>query len=84
MKKVKIQSPDIRLATVCTVNDAVEAELIKNTLLNHEIKCEIDGEHQAGFTGTLGINILVREGDVEAACEITQIHHPKSFEPCEK
>ena len=83
MKKVKIQSPDIRLATVCTVNDAVEAEF-KNTLLNHEIKCEIDGEHQAGFTGTLGINILVREGDVEAACEITQIHHPKSFEPCEK
>ncbi len=77
MKKVKIKSPDIRLATACTVNDPVEAELIKNTLLDHEIECEIDGEHQAGFTGTLAINILVREGDAKEAREIIQIHHPK-------
>ena len=77
MKKVKIQSPDIRLATVCTVNNPAEAELIKHTLLDHEIECELDGEHQAGFTGTLGIKVIVREVDAKEAREIIQIHHPQ-------
>ncbi len=77
MKKIKIKSPDIRLVTVCIVNDPVEAELIKNTLLDHEIECELDGEHQAGFTGTLGIDVVVRETDAKEAREIVQIHHPQ-------
>ena len=76
MKKLDINCPDTKLVTVHTVNDPVIAELIRNTLHDHEIPCELDGEHQAGFTGTLGIGIIVREGDAEKALEFIKIHHP--------
>ncbi len=77
MKNIKSESLDIRLVTVCTVFNPVIAELIKNTLLDHEIECEINGELQAGFTGTLGIDVVVRETDAKEAREIVQIHHPQ-------
>ncbi|MFT7633748.1 MAG: hypothetical protein ACI87E_004806 [Mariniblastus sp.] len=28
---------------------SIEAELIMYALLDHELKCELDGEHQVGF-----------------------------------
>lgn len=77
MKKMKIENPDIRLVTVCTVNDPIEAELIKHTLLDHNIDCELEGELQAGFTGALGINVVVRESDAKEADEVIQVHHPQ-------
>ena len=76
MKKVKISDPDAKVVTIRTVNDPVEAELIKNTLIDHGIDCHLDGEHQAGFTGTLGIGILVLESDAKFADETIRIHHP--------
>ncbi len=61
---------DIHLVTVHTLDDAVEAELIKNVLINEGIHCAVDGEHQGGFTGTLSVGILVRETDREKAQKI--------------
>ena len=75
MKRIKIKNPDAKLVTVYTVNDPMEAELIKNTLLDHEIECEIDGEHQAGFTGALSIGVVVLEKDAQRAREFIKIHH---------
>ena len=79
MKKVKIKNPDARLVTVCTLRDAVEAEMVKNTLLDHGIECQITDEHQAGFTGTFDVGVLVRESDAENAKEFMRIHHPHIF-----
>ena len=76
MKKVKIKTPDINLVTVCQLTDALQAELIKNTLLEHAIQCDIEGEHQAGFTGALEVGILVREADAQRAAEIIKTHYP--------
>lgn len=76
MKNIKIQSPEMHLTTLMGVYDPVEAELVRNTLKDHGIACSLEGEHQAGFTGTLQIGVLVREGDVDAAKKVIQIHHP--------
>ncbi len=76
MKKIKIQNPDAKLVTLCKLRDAVEAELVKNMLFDHGIDSHIDGEFQAGFTGTLDIEIMVLEGDAEKAEEFVRIHHP--------
>ena len=78
MKKINISSPDTKLITVHTVNDSVQAEMIKNMLADHEIPAEIGGEHQAGFTGTLPVEIIVREPDAEKAREFIKIHFPES------
>jgi len=75
MKKIKIKDPDSHLVTVHTVNDAVRAELIKNMLADHDIKAEIGGEHQAGFTGTLAVEIIVKESDAELAKEFIYAHN---------
>ena len=79
MKSSDDNLSNTNLATVCSLTDAVEAELVKNTLVDHHIDCQIAGEHQAGFTGTLEIDILVREADVDKAKEFLRIHHPKLF-----
>ena len=77
MKELDKNCPDTKLVTVYTVNDPVIAELIRNTLLDHEVPCELAGEHQAGFTGTLEIEIIVRESDAEKALEFIRTHHPE-------
>ncbi len=79
MKKVRIKHPDAKLVTIFHLGDPVEAELVKNTLMDHDIDCQLGGEHQAGFTGTLEISVIVREEDVEQAEEIAEIHHPHLF-----
>lgn len=76
MKKVKIKSPDMHLTTLIGVYDPVEAELVRNTLHDHGISCALEGEHQAGFTGTLQIGILVREADLDEGKKVIKIHHP--------
>lgn len=76
MKKIKIHSPELRLQTVCSLNDAAVAELVKGTLLDHGIECELSGKHQAGFTGLIEIDVLIRESDTEKAREILMSHYP--------
>lgn len=75
MKEIEIKTPDSRLVTAYSVNDLMQAELIKITLLDNGIRCEIDGEHQGGFTGALKIGILVRESDVAEAIKLIETHH---------
>ena len=77
MKKIDIRTPQTRLVTAYTVNDPVQAELIKNMLVDHDIPCQIGGEHQAGFTGTFSIEIIVRESDQQRALTLIQAleHH---------
>lgn len=55
------------LVTVYTVNDATEAEIIKNFLNAEGIACQIGGEGQAGLTGVIEISILVKALDADKA-----------------
>lgn len=64
------------LTTLVGVYDPVEAELVRNTLADHGITCRLEGEHQAGFTGTLEIGVLVRTVDLGHARKILEFHHP--------
>ena len=74
MKNVKIKNPESKLITIYTVNDSVQAELIKNMLADHEIEAEVGGEHQAGLTGALEIQIIVKECNAKAGLEFIKIH----------
>lgn len=63
------------VVTVYTLNDPNEAEVVKLLLLDHDINCELDGEHQAGFSGVFKIGILVRAEDADEAREVIHVHH---------
>lgn len=76
MRKLRIQSPEIHLTTLVGVFDPVEAEVVRNTLKDHGISCSLEGEHQAGFTGTFEIGVLVRETDLDEARRVIKRHHP--------
>lgn len=78
MKNIKIKTPEVSLTTVYTVNDSVQAELIKNMLADHGIEANLSGEHQAGFTGTFKVEIFVKEADAQQAAEFIKIHFPKA------
>ena len=75
MKKIDIKNPEAKLIVLGTVSDPTKAEIIKNVLADHQIACEIAGEHQAGFTGTLDIEIIIRESDVDLATQIAKDHN---------
>jgi hypothetical protein len=62
------------LVVLLTMKDALNAEIIKSLLQDHEIFCAIEGEHQAGLTGILDIRIFVRERDLAEAREILREH----------
>ncbi|MDA7977260.1 MAG: DUF2007 domain-containing protein [Pirellulales bacterium] len=68
------------LVTVYTVTDAVEAEILKNFLNAEGVKCDIDGEGQAGFTGAVEIGILVRAIDADRAESLIRSREPKPEE----
>jgi hypothetical protein len=55
------------LVTVYTVNNPVEAELVRAALDSADIPCEISGESQAGLAGVLQIAILTHADDAERA-----------------
>lgn len=78
MKKVDIRTPETHLVTVYTVNDSVQAELIRNTLEDHGIRCELGGEFQAGFTGALDVEVIVRAKDAKQAAGIIEDLYPNS------
>lgn len=47
------------LVTVYTVNNAVQAEIIKNALEDEGIRCFVDNEGQAGGGGLTGLEIRI-------------------------
>jgi hypothetical protein len=48
------------LVTVYTVGNPIEAEIIKNALLDEEIACSIENENQAGEAGLIGLEIKIQ------------------------
>ncbi|MGO8751177.1 MAG: putative signal transducing protein [Thermoguttaceae bacterium] len=56
--------------TVYTLHDAAEAEIIKTVLRGAGIRCELDGERQAGLADILDIGVLVRARDADRARRI--------------
>jgi len=56
--------------TVYTVNNPYEAELIKMALRAEGIKCELDGEGQAGLSDILPVGILVPAKDADLARDV--------------
>jgi hypothetical protein len=63
---------------VYTVTDPTVAELIRNTLQDAGIVCEISGEGQAGFSGVFEISILTRAMDADRARRLIEHHHGKA------
>lgn len=64
------------LTTVYSTDDANAAEVLCNALHAEGIKCEIDGESQAGLTGVgvLEIKLLVRAEDYDRARSFIDSH----------
>jgi Putative prokaryotic signal transducing protein len=54
------------MVTVYTVSNAIEAEIIKNALIDEGIHCEIEGSHQAGEAGLTGIEIKLQVPEADA------------------
>jgi nucleotide-binding universal stress UspA family protein len=65
------------LATVCSVANPMEAEVIRNALKGESIPCFVDGIQQAGIVGTMGIpiKIQVRVIDFNRADKFIQTQH---------
>lgn len=64
------------LLTVYTTGDANDAEILRGALHAEGIKCEIEGEGQAGLTGLsiMEINVLVRAEDFDRAKAYVEKH----------
>jgi hypothetical protein len=60
--------------TVYTLNDYYEAEVIKCALQAEGIRCQLDGERQAGLSEVFPIGVLVRSGDAHRARRIIMRH----------
>jgi len=48
------------LVTVYTVSNPIEAEIIKNALVDEGIACVLDNEHQAAEAGLMGLEIKLQ------------------------
>ena len=75
MARNPIQNPETHLVSVYAVTDPVKAELIRNMLIENGVNCELGGEQQAGFTGTLAVEIIVCESDAARARALIQEHN---------
>ncbi len=62
---------------VYTLNDPYKAEVIQSDLHSQGIACELDGEHQAGFSDILEIGILVRASDADRARRVIRRREPR-------
>jgi hypothetical protein len=62
------------LVTVYTLQDSVKAEIIRNFLESEGIKCRLDDQNQAGFSGIFEIGVLVRAEDADAATKLIHAH----------
>lgn len=68
------------LVVLCRTRDALQAELIRRALGDEPIACQISGSHQAGLTGILDVEVLVRSADLTAAQAVLErftsaVHH---------
>ncbi|MBS0207702.1 MAG: DUF2007 domain-containing protein [Planctomycetes bacterium] len=72
-----LQSDD--LVEVFSTSDATEAELLRGALHGEGIKCEVDGESQAGLVGLgmMKIKLLVRAIDHDRARSYIEKHQAR-------
>ena len=68
------------LLSVYSTDDPTDAEILRNALHTEGIKCEIDGENQAGLTGlgVMEIKLLVRAEDFDRAKSYVEKHEDGS------
>jgi hypothetical protein len=64
------------LLSVYSTNDPNEAEILRGALHAEGIKCEIDGQSQAGLTGLdmMEIKLLVLAKDFDRARSFVETH----------
>ena len=62
------------LVKVYTLCDAGLAEIIRASLQDEGIPCQLGGRQQAGFTGTVEIDVLVRAVDADKARRLILAH----------
>ena len=60
--------------SVYTLLEPTRAEFLRAKLEEAGIECEVGGSSQAGLTGTMRIDLLVRQADSEQAREIIAEH----------
>ena len=65
---------DDQLTPVYASSDVNQAEIIKQALLHEGIRCELDGEHQAGLTGIMQVKVLVHAVDADRARQLIEHH----------
>jgi nucleotide-binding universal stress UspA family protein len=67
------------LATVCSVANPMEAEVLRNALKSENIPCFVEGIQQAGIVGTMGIpiKVQVRVSDFNRADKFIQTHQAR-------
>ena len=70
-----VQPDDV--TEVFSTDDANEAEILRAALHSEGMKCEIDGESQAGLTGLgmIEVKLLVRAEDYDRARAYIEKHH---------
>ena len=66
------------LIEVYSTDDPNNAEVLRNALRAEGIRCEIDGEHQAGLAGLgiMEVKLLVRADDYDRARAYVEQHEP--------
>lgn len=62
------------LVPIYTTTNLSKAEVIRATLEGEGIRCEIENEHQAGFTGVTEMRLFVLESDKDAAVRFIALH----------
>ena len=70
-----VQPDDV--TEVFSTDDANEAEILRAALHSEGMKCEIDGQSQAGLVGLgmMEIRLLVRAEDYDRARAYIEKHH---------
>lgn len=62
------------MVPIYTTPNISKAEVIRAALEGEGIRCEIDNEHQAGFTGVTNVSLFVLESDRDAAVQFIDLH----------
>jgi hypothetical protein len=65
---------DHELVTVYETHDANDAEIARLALESEGIAAFVEGEGQAGLTGILNIQVVVKTADAERARELISAH----------
>lgn len=62
------------LVPIYTTRNISKAEVIRGALEGEGIRCEIENEHQGGFTGVTNVRLFVLEKDKAAAVQFIDLH----------